>query len=220
MKSLLDDRRRMMNRTWVHNVENAERIGRMNDLLMRTVHKAIQLGKRATKSLEWMEKVRNLESYYVEVYVYPMWQNSQSDLRYERKFENDEEEEERLIDEEDNMKHTHIWNIIAHMGQINIHRGDDDRNVTACFSNMGDIYVPEEWNERDLVGEDGRTWDELIHYPAYQNQYFLMPFHHLYCDLYSYSFEDLCNINDFRITIDLQFATREQDTTFLTSQRR
>ncbi|MGM9776825.1 MAG: hypothetical protein ACI3ZD_00610 [Prevotella sp.] len=38
------------------NVENAKRIGRTNRLLMRAVSKAIKLGKKTSKSLQWMEK--------------------------------------------------------------------------------------------------------------------------------------------------------------------
>ncbi len=208
VESLLRDRRNMMDRSWVHNVENAKRIGRMNDLLMRAVHKAIRLGAKTAKSLLWMEKVSHEDTYTVEVYVHPEWQNSQSDLRYERKYETADEEEERLWDEEDNIAPTHLWNIIAELGHGYHHR----RGVVACFERLSCEYQTEDWDDIYLdLGEDGRTWDEGIHYPAYQDQYFLMPFHHLYCDLFQYSFEDLCNINDFRVNVEVQLVTREQD---------
>lgn len=45
VKSLVWDRRQMMDSTWVHNVENTKRIGRTNRLLMRAVSKTIKLGK-------------------------------------------------------------------------------------------------------------------------------------------------------------------------------
>ncbi len=205
--SLLRDRRYMMDKSWVHNVENAKRIGRMNDLLMRAVYKAVRLGEKTAKSLQWMEKVSHENSYYVEVYVHPEWQDSQSDLRYERKYESADEEDGRLWNEEDNIAPTHLWNIISQMGSGYHHR----RGVVACYEQLNCEYHIDTWDDDDFLGEDGRTWDEGIHYPAYQDQYFLMPFHHLYCDLFLYSFEDLCNINDFRVNVEVRLVTREQD---------
>ena len=49
------------------------------------------------------------------------------------------------------------------------------------------------------------------HCPAYQDEYFTMPFHHLFCDCFDYSFEDLCNINDFRVNVEVRLVTKEQD---------
>ena len=97
VKSLIRDRRQKMNRSWIHNVESAKRIGRTNRLLMRAVHKAIRLGEKNSKSLQWMEKVSNSERYEVEVYVHPEWQDSRSDLRYERKFKSAEKEKISII---------------------------------------------------------------------------------------------------------------------------
>lgn len=68
-----------------------------------------------------------------------------------------------------------------------------------------------DWNERTLTGDEGQSWDECIHYPAYQDEYFTMPFHHLFCDCFDYSFEDLCNINDFRVNVNVRLVTKEQD---------
>ncbi len=208
VESLLRDRRLMMNRTWVHNPENARRIGRLNDLLMRAVYKAYRLAKKTSQSLEWMENVRHGDYYNVEVYVHPEWQDSRSELNYVRKFESDDEEDDRLVDEEDNISYTHIWNIIAQLG----HGYHHDRGFVACFERSVNVYTKDEWEDfEDMVGDDGRTWDEGIHYPAYQDQYFLMPFHHLYCDLFDYSFEDLCHINDFRVNVEVRLVTKEQD---------
>ena len=154
------------------------------------------------------ENVQHVDDHNTEVYVHPEWQNSRSELNYVRKFESEDEEDERLIDEEDNISHTHIWNIIAQLG----HGYRHDRGFVACFEQSWNIYMKDDLEDfEDMVGEDGRTWDECIHYPAYQDQYFLMPFHHLYCDLFSYSFEDLCHINDFRVNVEVRLVTREQD---------
>lgn len=205
LQSLIRDRRRMMDSTWVHNVENANRISRVNDLLMRAVRKAIKLGEKTSKSLQWMEKVPNSYHYEVDVFVHPLWQDSKSDYRYERRFKSASKENDRLIDDEDNMAPTHIWNIIATVG-----KGIKKDGMAQCFRQSSDEYRKGEWNVRDLTGDDGQTWDEGIHFPAYQDVYFTMPFHHLYFDLFDYSFEDLCNINDFRINVNVRMETREQ----------
>ena len=149
VNSLLVDRRTKMNQSWVHNAENAHRIGRTNRLLMRAVEKAVRLGKRTSKSLQWMEKVSHTESYYVEVTIHPEWQDSQSDLHYKRKHKSSKKENDRLDDENCELADTHIWNIIAAMG------GGPD--------------------------------------------------------YFKYSIEDLCNINDFRINVDVNLETKEQD---------
>lgn len=206
VQALIRERRWRMNESWVHNVENAKRIGRMNDLLMRAVKKAIALGKKTSKSLQWMEKVTNISGFEVEVFVHPMWQNSKSDLRYERQYKSATKEADRLIDDEDNIAPTHIWNIIAAMGHCFRHEG-----VGACFETTSYEYDPGDWNVKDLIGDDGQTWDECIHFPAYQDVYFTTPFHHLYCDFFDYSFEDLCNINDFRVNVKVHLQTCEGD---------
>ncbi len=206
VNSLLVDRRTKMNQNWVHNAENAHRIGRTNRLLMRAVEKAVQLGKRTSKSLQWMEKVSRTESYYVEVTIHPEWQDSQSDLRYERKYNSAKKENERLDDENCEEADTHIWNIIAVMGG-----GPKRDGISLCFSELTDEYCPDFWDVRKMTLDDGQSWDENIHFPAYQDEYFTHPFHALYCDYFKYSFEDLCNINDFRIHVDVNLETREQD---------
>ena len=206
VKSLIRDRKIKMDSSWEHHVENAKRIGRTNKLLMRAVRKAIKLGKKASKSLQWMEKVSNTAHYEVEVYVHPEWQDSRSDLRYERRFKSAAKENDRLIDEEDNLAETHIWNIIATLGGYMKFNG-----TGSCFEASAYGYKPGYWNERDMIGDEGQSWDECIHYPAYQDEYFTMPFHHLYCDDFIYSFEDLCNINDFRVNVIVHLVTKEQD---------
>lgn len=195
-----------MNQGWVHNVENAHRIGRTNRLLMRAVEKAVQLGKRTAKSLQWMEKVSHTESYYVEVTIHPEWQDSRSDLRYERKYESAKKENDRLDDENCELADTHIWNIIATMGG-----GPKREGISLCFSQSADEYDSDFWDVRKMTLDDGQSWDENIHFPAYQDEYFTHPFHALYCDYFKYSFEDLCNINDFRVNVDVNLETREQD---------
>ena len=208
IKSLIRDRRQLMNRSWIHNVENAKRIGRTNHLLMRAVRKAILLGEKTSKSLQWMEKVSNTERYVVEVYVHPEWQDSRSDLRYERRFKSAAKERDRLAYDEDNVADTHIWNIITAVGGCFKCNG-----VGTCFEESAYMYEPDFWDERELTGDDGQSWDECIHFPAYQDEYFTMPFHHLYCDYFDFSFEDLCNINDFRVNVEVYLITKEQDHT-------
>lgn len=206
VKSLIHDRRQMMDSTWVHHAENAKRIGRTNRLLMRAVRKAIKLGKKTAKSLQWMEKVSNTKLYEVEVYVHPEWQNSKSDLRYTRMFKSPAKELDCLIKEEDSVADTHIWNIIASVGGCMKFYG-----TGVCFEGSAYSYEPEYWNERELTGDDGQSWDECIHFPAYQDEYFTRPFHHLHCDHFDFSFEDLCNINDFRVNVNVHLITKEQD---------
>ena len=131
-----------------------------------------------------------------------------NDLRYERKYESTDEEDERLWDDEDNIAPTHLWNITAELGYGYHHR----RGFVACLERLSCEYQTEDRDDINLLlGEDGRTWDECIHYPAYQDQYFLMPFHHLYCNLFLYSFEDLCHINDFRVNMEVRLVTKEQN---------
>lgn len=72
------------------------------------------------------------------------------------------------------------------------------------------ITIPNE-QRREVTLDDGQSWDEGIHFPAYQDEYFTHPFHALYLDYFNYSFEDLCNINDFRVNIDVRLETREQE---------
>lgn len=208
VNSLLQDRRIKMDKTWEHNVENAKRIGRTNQLLMRAVYKAINLGRDTAVSLEWMmENESNDDSYEVAVYVYPVWQNSKSDLRYEPMYSSPSSEQDRLDDEEFYVFHTHIWNIIAAMGgSANID------GIGTCFDASSCSFDPEDWEETDLIGDDGQSWDEYLHFPAYQDVYFTKPFHFL-CERFDFSYEDLCNINDFRACVRVSINTKEQDET-------
>ena len=136
-----------------------------------------------------MEKVPNRYHYEVEVFIHPMSQNSKSDLRYERKYSSSAKENARLLDEEFEESDTHVWNIIATLGH-----GVKYDDMAVCFDKSSSKYRKREWNLRDMTYDDGHTWDEYLHYPAYQDVYFTNPFNEL-CDLFSYSFEDLCNIN-------------------------
>ena len=206
VRALLNERRKLMNRTWIHNQESAERIRRVNDLLMRAVRKGIKLAKKTSKSLQWMEKVSNTEHYAIELYIYPEWQDSQSDYRYMRMFKSASQEQDRLINDEDNIADTHIWNIIANLGL-----GYRREGKASCFDGCFYDYDKEDWDVKSMIGDDGQSWNEGIRYPAYKDVYFTMPFHHLYCDLFLYSFEDLCNIKDFKVNIDVKLKTREQD---------
>lgn len=206
VKSLVMDRRTIMNRGWVHNVESAKRIGRTNNLLMRAVRKAIRLGEKTSKSLRWMEKVSNQESYEVTVCVLPKWEDSKSDLRYKPKYKSATKEKDRLIDEEDNVANTHIWNIIAALGGCYKHDG-----IGACFAQWSDEYTSGYWDERKMTMDDGQSWDEYLHFPAYQDEYFTHPFYELSNPTFGYSYEDLCNINDFRVVVNVELEAKERD---------
>lgn len=206
VKDSISDRRSKMNLAWRHNRENAKRIGRVNDLLMKAVRKAISLGKKTAESLQWMEKVSNQEHYAVNVYVYPYWQDDRSDYGYVPRQKNRMKERDRLIVQEDDLSELHIRNIIARMGAV-----PNSDGITSCFEHASYSYKPQDWNYRDLVIDGGQSWDELIHFPAYQDVYFLHPFHLLYCDFFDYSFEDLVTINDFRVEVKVELLTKEQD---------
>lgn len=200
------DRRHMMNKSWVHSRENAERISRTNDLLMRAVKKAVKLGKKTQESLKWMKDVPNNYEFVIRVYIHPQWENDKSCYDYKPKEGlSRRKEQERLIDQIDDEADNHVWNIIAAMGK-GFHVED---GVALCFDNT--VWdADDEWDYKKLVMDDGQSWDELIHFPAYQDVYFLHPFHMLYCDNYNYSFEDLCNINDFRVNVAVKLETKEQ----------
>lgn len=89
-------------------------------------------------------------------------------------------EQDRLIDQMDDEADNHVWNIIAAMGK-GFHVED---GVALCFDNT--VWdADDEWDYKKLVMDDGQSWDELIHFPAYQDVYFLHPFHMLYCDNYN-----------------------------------
>ena len=208
--NLIRDRRHKMNQTWVHSRENALRIKRVNDLLMKAVAKCIRLGKKTAQSLQWMEKVSNTSYYDVEACVYPVWENESSQLDYVPKEKSRREEQDRLCEQEDVEAPTHIWNIIANLGDSYPCKVDQK---ALAFHHSSDEYEAKDWNFKNLVMDDGQSWDEGIHFPAYQDVYFTYPFHCLFLDNYDYSFEDLCCINDFRVVVNVRLETREQDRT-------
>jgi len=180
VKNAIWDRKRKMDSFWRHTRENVAGIGRMNDLLMKATRKAISLGKKTAKSLQWMEKVPNTEDYSVKVYVYPCWQDDLSEMD--------------------------IRDIITRMGEM-----PNCDGITPCFEHISRNYDSRDWNYRDCIVDDGQSWDEMIHYPVYQDVYFLHPFHLLYCDLFNYSFEDLVSIRDFRVEVKVELQTKVQD---------
>ena len=199
------DRRHVMNLSWVHNRENAERISRTNDLLMRAVKKAVKLGKKTQESLRWMNDVPNSYEFHIIVYIHPQWDNDKSSYAYEPKEGlSKRKEQERLHDQIDEEADNHVWNIIAAMG-----KGYRQDGVALCFEHEA-FDEHDKWNFKDLIMDDGQTWDEGIRFPAYQDVYFTNPFHQLYFDSYNYSFEDLCNINDFRVNVEVKLETKEQ----------
>lgn len=203
--NLVYDRRHRMNKEWVHSKANADRIMRTNDLLQRAVVKAIKLGKKTAKSVDWMNKVANLDGYgyETEVFVYPQWTNSKSVFGYQTSRKKDEADR---LNEEECHCHEHIWNIIAALSDC--YKVD---GVGACFYHSAWSGDEKEWNVKQLLIDDGQSWDELIHYPAYMDCYFLTPFHNLYCDLFIYSLEDIAQMNDFRVRVNVRLETRESN---------
>lgn len=201
----IHDRRYKMNQSWVHNPENAKRISRTNDLLMHAVKKAVKLGKKTQESLRWMNDVPNNYHFVIRVYIHPQWDNDKSDFDYKpMEGLSKKKEQDRLVDQMENEADNHVWNIIAAMG-----RGYREDGVALCFYHVardGD----DKWNYKELIMDDGQSWDEGIRFPAYQDVYFTNPFHLLYFDAYNYSFEDLCNINDFRVNVEVKLETKEQ----------
>ena len=199
------DRCHVMNQSWVHNIENARRISRTNDLLMRAVRKAVKLGRKTQESLRWMKDVPNNYEFSIQVYVHPQWDNDKSSYDYKpTEGLSKRKERERLEDQEWEAE-SHVWNIIAAMGS-GAFRED---GVTLCFDHTA--WEPDDkWNYKELIMDDGMTWDEGIRFPAYRGIYFTHPFHQLFFDGYDYSMEDLCNINDFRVNVAVKLVTKEQ----------
>ena len=149
-------RSRMMNRNFVHNEENAQRIRRTNDLLMRAIRKAIKLGKKTSKSLQWMEKVSHTTHYEIGIYVYPKWKNSKSELGYERKYKSSAKENQRLKAELHNYEGTHIWNIIAALAS-----GSNYYEPHSCCDYWVSKYSPDDWDERKITMDDGVSWTKV-----------------------------------------------------------
>jgi len=200
------DRCYVMNKSWAHNRRNAARIARTNNLLMRAVKKAAKLGKRTMQSLEWMTKVANNREFYIMVYIHPQWDNDKSSYDYaSHPGLSAKKERERLDEQIYQEAACHVWNIIAAMGQ-----GGKENGVSLCFDHIT-YDADDKWELKELTLDDGNSWDEGLQYPAYQDIYFLHPFYRLYMDSYCYSFEDLCNINDFRINVAVRLETKEQD---------
>ena len=202
---LLFVRRLKMNESWEHTPENVEAISRVNDLLMKAVRKAMGLGYKTAKSLEWMSKINN-EDYEVEVGVFPYWQNRKSEYCYKPTL-SISKEKELLFKDELEMSDKHIWNIIVEMGETSF--SVNGQNV--CFSHASRTADLKDWDYKQATLDDGQTWDEGIHLPAYQDVYFLYPWHLLYWDNFSFSFYDLANINDFRVIISVKFEQKFRD---------
>ena len=212
VKSYIHDRNHIVKATWVHDYEHAKKVMRVNELLMRAVAKAVKLGKRTAKSLQWMEKVSNRCKYEVEFYVHPEWENDKSSYDYKPKEKNGKKERERLEGQTWDAE-SHIWNIMAALSEGCITRMD---NVSICFNGSVQSYEPENENDKDKwdfhawVRYDTDRWDEGIHYPAYMDVYFTMPFYYLFYESL-YTLADLVNINDFRVKVKVKLQTKESD---------
>lgn len=206
IKNHILDRRHILDKSWSDDPDRAKKIARVNDLLMRSVAKAVRIGKRTAKSLQWMEKVANKCEYYVDVSIHPQWENDKSCYDYKPKESSKKKERERLEEQEFEDSCFHIINIIAEMGTGGV---VDDKVV--CFSAWSSEYDPNYWDVRSLTLDDGESWDEGISYPIYMDVYFTHPFHQLYFDNYYYANTDIVNINDFRIKVDVRLETKEMD---------
>lgn len=205
VKGHIYDRCYVMNQSWVHNRENAKRIARVNDLLMRAVKKAVRLGRKTQDSLRWMNDVANSYIFSIKVYIHPQWDNDKSSYDYKpTEGLSQKKERERLDEQTWQEADNHVWNIIAAMGS-----GYREDGVALCFFHQA-WDADDKWNYKDLIMDDGQTWDEGIRFPAYQDVYFTNPFHLLYFDAYNYSFEDICRINDFRVNVEVKLETKEQ----------
>lgn len=204
------DRNHILDASWAHNYENAKKIERVNDLLMRAVAKAAKLGKKTAESLQWMEKTPHRCRYEVEIYVHPEWSNDKSRYDYKPKEQSEKKERERLADQECDAENN-IWNIITMLS-----RGDGVRadGRALCFYKRADKYKdelePDQWDLRSMVLDDGNTWDEGIHFPAYMDAYFTVPFHYLFFE-HQFAYADLVNINDFRVKVEVKLETKESD---------
>lgn len=199
---LLTIRARRLNKKWKHTPENAKRIDRVNTLLMRAVKRAMTLGKRTAQSLDWMRRTRN-DFYSVCVFVYPFWDN-----RYSEWKDTPIEKASRKVldDEECNQSPHHIWNIIVDMGSC---FREDNKGV--CFVHSASSSDPEDWDWTSAVMDDGQSWDEGIHFPVYQDVYFLYPWHLLYWETYDFALEDLARLNDFRVEVKVSFEVKVKD---------
>lgn len=205
VKNYILDRRNTLDRQWDHNRENGQKIRRVNDLLMRAVAKAIKLGEKTSKSLQWMEKVPNSCEYYVETYVLPVWENDKSVYGYKPKKKNHKAENDRLLEQEYESEF-HIWNIIAAMSGTG---GGRKNGKELCFSKCESKYNRKDWDFCELVLDDGESWDDFFRYPAYMDCYFTVPFYYM-CHYY-YANSDYVQFNDFRVKVDVILEIKERD---------
>lgn len=181
VRQYLCDRRQAADMNWKHNAENAARISHTNDLLMKAVRKAMKVGKKTTQSLMWINSQSNVTYYNVEVFVYPQLSE---------------------IDEDG------ILDIILRMGLSEIDQVD---GISACFSHQNraddEKDLDADWDLKTAIMDDGQSWDEGIHHPAYQDVYFTNPWHKLFYQNYI-SLEDLANIKEFRVDLRVDTSMR------------
>lgn len=178
VRTYLCDRRQAADMNWEHNAENAARLSRTNDLLMKAVRKAMKVGKKTAQSLMWMNSKPKATYNNIEVFVYPQLSESDDD---------------------------DILNIILQMGLSEIDQVD---GISACFCHRNraddERELDADWDLKKAILDDGQTWDEGIHHPAYQDVYFTNPWHKLFYQNFI-SLEDLAKIKAF--CVDLRVHT-------------
>lgn len=183
VRTYLCDRRQAADLSWKHNAENAARIARTNDLLMKAVRKAMKVGKKTARSLMWMNLLPKATYQNIEVFVYPQLSESNDD---------------------------DILNIILQMGLSEIDQVD---GISACFSHRNraedECELDADWDWKEAILDDGQTWDEGIHHPAYQDVYFTNPWHKLFHQNYI-SFDDLAGIKEFCVDLRVHAETVEK----------
>ena len=198
---LIRIRARRLNQTWRHTPENAARIDRVNKLLMRAVRKAMTFGKRTAESLDWVKQATG-DEYTICVFVYPYWQNRMSEWNGPVA----EKVSRKVLDEDEcELSEYHLWNIIVERGSVR----EENRGI--CFTHTAHTSNQDDWNFTSAVMDDGQTWDEGIHYPVYQDVYFVHPWHLLYWDSYEFALEDIARLNDFRVEVSVSFETKVKD---------
>lgn len=182
IKAYLLDRRQAANLTWEHSVENATRLSRTNDLLMQAVSRAMKMGKKTAQSLTCLDEEPDSYCNDLTVYVYPQSAGS--------------------FDED-------IMNIIIQMGQ----GADEIEGITPCFMHRNNVSedrdIDTDWDLKTAIMDDGKSWDEGLHYPAYQDVYFTQPWHQLFFEAYTFSLEDLAQMEDFRVDMRLHTEVEE-----------
>lgn len=206
---LIYERRDLMNSVWEHTPENAKRLSRTNDLLTAASRKAWELGKRTFESLKWMNEAENQEMFSVEVFVYPQWDNRKSDWRYVPDANRTPEEEEEFLRDEtwhgEDPFENHVWNIITQLGDG---CAANKEGIVSCFHTFD---MDGKWPSfKDAILDDGESWNECIRQEVYNSIYFTHPWHRLFLDAYCFSFEDLANLNDFRVDVQVFFESKER----------